>query len=294
MFPIQNDPNALNARIGLPGLRQTDNTTDRYNSSNNGNFRYQSLSSNSLSSSDTSINVDGLKTGTNYLEPGGGAKLVKSTSDQKLPDGFDRKNSFVYVNKNGQQIQAKVVQPQIQVADRKCDENRPKFKEILSSNFLVDMANAKHNYNILHNEFLSSNGQAVPDLPSRAASLNESNNSGLVQRENNGLTVINTSLTIQEPNVDMTRDHVKYINLFSMLCCWCFPLTGLISIMYARMTKKYFEKRDLIKAQRYLKRAEWMLIATFFFGFTLIAIGFAVLEHYLFKGGKSIRSPHFF
>lgn len=70
--------------------------------------------------------------------------------------------------------------------------------------------------------------------------------------------------------------------MFSLLCCWCFPFTGILSVIYARLTAKYYNMRDLKKAKRYLKYSEWMLIATFFMGFTLAACGFAYLQHYVF------------
>ena len=98
---------------------------------------------------------------------------------------------------------------------------------------------------------------------------------------------INTSLAIEEPNIEITYDHVKYINIFSILFCWCFPFTGIVSIIYARLTAKHYKLRDLNKASAYLKRSEWMLIATFFFGFTLISIFFTYMQHYVFTDLKA-------
>jgi hypothetical protein len=69
-----------------------------------------------------------------------------------------------------------------------------------------------------------------------------------------------------EDDANITKDHIKYINLFSILCCWCFPITGLIGIFYSMLTRKYYKQRDLRKAKKYLRKAEWSLILTFLFG----------------------------
>jgi len=291
MFPVNIQ------RSPLPNLRQTDNMTDRYDTNLNGNYRYQSLV-NSMSSSDSSINIDKTTNLNQLLEPGN--RLVKSTSDQKLPDD---QNAFYYVNKNGHAVKNQVSPPPQKC--KKClepeSQNSKKINEILCNHFLVELANSKSDkrYNNLQENctlIKNSEGRPVPSS-NENSSINRSNLSDgsqqLVQRENNGELVINTSLTIQEPNIELTSDHVKYINLFSILCCWCFPITGILSIIYARLTTKYYNKRDLNKAKKYLKCSEWMLIATFFFGFTLIAVGFAFMEHFFFKS-KPIRSSHFF
>lgn len=108
-----------------------------------------------------------------------------------------------------------------------------------------------------------------------------------------------TNLNIQEAatepraqavHLNITPDHVKYINLFAILCCWCFPITGVLSIIFARKTKRYYEANEMIRAKWYLNRAEWMLLLTFFFGLTLIATGFALFEVFWFKTRQS--SPH--
>ena len=69
-----------------------------------------------------------------------------------------------------------------------------------------------------------------------------------------------------DDDTNITKDHIKYINLFSILCCWCFPITGLIGIFYSMLTRKYYKQRDLRKAKKYLRKAEWSLILTFLFG----------------------------
>jgi hypothetical protein len=309
MFPI-NVNNSV--RAPLPDLRQTDNMSDRYDSNLNGNYRYQTLINASMSSSDNSLNVeksgDEKHTFKTYLEPGQLNRLVKSTSDQKLPEGHTPRNSFYYVNKNGHTVESKVSPPSSRPATKINENHFDSLKpnatnEMLCNHFLVELANSENNknaYNHLENKYeplKHSIGRSVPSMDTAngagSNSFNDSTNSSLVHRENNGELVINTSLTIQEPNIEITSDHIKYINLFSILCCWCFPITGIIGIVFARLTEKYYKLRDLNKAKKYLKRSEWMLIATFFFGFTLIAIGFAIMEHFLFKS-KPIRSSHFF
>lgn len=107
-----------------------------------------------------------------------------------------------------------------------------------------------------------------------------------------------TNLNIQEnnnnsPQVSITHDHVKYINLFAILCCWCFPITGLLTIFFARKTRHFFDDNDLIRAKWYLNRAEWMLLLTFFFGLTIIATVFAFLEAYWFKSHSSVPAGVF-
>ena len=105
-------------------------------------------------------------------------------------------------------------------------------------------------------------------------SLNEASNNSLVSREPNGEVLINTSMTIQEQSILITSDHIKYINLFNILCCWCFPFTGIPGIFFARLTKNYYNTRDLVNAKKYLKRSEWALILTFFFGKSYLFIDF--------------------
>lgn len=117
-------------------------------------------------------------------------------------------------------------------------------------------------------------GLMQPNLSSRVVTLedqdgksyDEASNNSLVSREQNGDVVINTSMTVQEQSILITSDHIKYINLFSILCCWCFPITGIVGIFFARLTKKYYNTRDLVNAKKYLKRSEWALVLTFFFG----------------------------
>lgn len=82
---------------------------------------------------------------------------------------------------------------------------------------------------------------------------------------------------------DLSYSHIKYINMFSIICCWCFPFTGIFSIVYARLAKKYYSHRDQAQAKKYLSKSEWLLILTFFFGLTIIAISLAFLDAYYVK-----------
>jgi hypothetical protein len=137
----------------------------------------------------------------------------------------------------------------------------------------------------------NSSSDAAAGTGSRGNNANGNNDdNSLVRREANGQVIINTSMTMQEPSINITDEHVKYINIFSMLCCWCFPITGLLSVYYSKLTRKYYDRRDMTKAKKYLTKSEWMLILTFFFGFTLIAVAFALLEVYLFKSDERNKS----
>jgi hypothetical protein len=47
--------------------------------------------------------------------------------------------------------------------------------------------------------------------------------------------------------------------------------------------KKYYRIQNMALAKRYLKKAEKLVLMTFFFGFTLAAICFAILQVYIFN-----------
>ena len=229
------------------------------------------------------------------------SKMVKSDSDQKIPDsGSARDLEYYYVNKNGYSSKSSLSPPPATVCETK--SKQPTIST-LDTNFLLEIYinnkgvlneeinGAKMNVNA--QERLSINNRSVPshNMNHSNNSLNISPDNTIMQRDIHGNVIINTSMAIQEPNLDISYDHVKYINLFSILCCWCFPITGIISIVYARLTKKFFNRRDLVKAKKYLDKSEWFLILTFFFGFTLISIGFCLLEFYWFKNDTS-KSPN--
>lgn len=129
----------------------------------------------------------------------------------------------------------------------------------------------------------------IHELILSISSINLSNNkenNSLMHRDSNGN--IYTNLNIQEPDsIEVQADHVKYINIFSILCCFCFPLTGIISIIFARLTKKYYTSKDMIRAKYYLNKAEWMLLLTFFCGLTIIGVVLGFLEAFWFKSNSS-------
>lgn len=278
----------------VPELRQNDNTNDRYNSnSSTGNYKYQSLINSSLSASEGSLNTSGTDNprfpNPNYMQIE--SRMVKSTSDQKIPET----SKFIYVNKNGHAVESQMSPP----TSRKANENPvkyiPKGNEVVCNAFLVELAKSgTDGYTQLNSAYQPlreerSNGRHVPAVGDDLDKSNNSSqlNNSLVTHQNNGGVRINTSFAVQEPTVQITYDHVKYINIFSLLCCWCFPFTGIFSVIYARITAKYYNMRDLDKAKKYLKMSEWFLIATFFFGFTLIAAGFAYMQHVYFTELKS-------
>lgn len=284
----------------VPNLRQTDNTNDRYNSNSaNGSYGYQKLGNSSLSTSEGSLNICEVDlppySNTNsYLHPQTGQRITKSNSDQQIPENFEPK-SFVYVNKNGL-ASNKFAATEVKKSGGDPSQLQEK-NEIVCNSFLVELAKSnKSSDNGGYKQF-KDNYQSLKDFEGKPLPLligddlnktgnDSSGNNSLVTQQSNGGVRINTSIAIGEPNIEITYDHVKYINIFSILCCWCFPITGILSVIYARITAKYYNMRDLDKAKKYLKFAEWLLIATFFFGFTLIAIGFACLQHYVFSDVK--------
>lgn len=231
--------------------------------------------------------------------------------DQKLPDSSENLSSFIYVNKNGKAVKSQVLNSPTnnsnntgrsnqQARDQMVVESEKK-NPLICTDFLLQSYNNKvDNVNELNlhsnqkkadaNTSLTSTdaqsiGRSVPSHNNYQSftTLNNSSSSSLVRRDDNGNVLINTSLTIEEPNLDINYDHIKYVNLFGILCCWCFPFTGIFAVIFSRLTKMHYIKREMGKARKYLNRAEWMLMLTFFFGFTLIAIGFAVLESFYLR-----------
>lgn len=260
-----------------------------------GNFKYTALVNRSDSEIGSVQETDEFLNSnkqSDFLNP---RKIVKSSSDQKIPD-VNKNQQYIYVNKNGYAIKSQVSPSKTNSNSKKQKATEP--KPLICTDLLLDVYKTskenlttddkKLNY---HQDCQS--GRSVPtnEQDPSLASLNLSSNS-MVQRDHTGNLIINTSLAIQEPSSEFNSDHVKYINLVSVICCWCFPLTGLLSIFFARKTKNYFENRDLIRAKKYLNRAEWMLILTFFFGCTLIAILFALMEFYWFKGNQDKMSAN--
>jgi hypothetical protein len=283
----------------VPDLRQTDNTNDRYNSNSaSGSYSYQKLGNSSLSVSEGSLNTseDHYPHPNSYLNSESGSRIIKSNSDQQIPENF-KPSSFVYVNKNGL-VSEFLSSPSKQSQTTQNSTKLLPRNEMVCNAFLVELAKSNSASDGDYKQF-KENYQSLKDFGGRPipipgmgyddlnqTSSDSSNNNSLVCQQINGGVRINTSVAIGEPSIEITYDHVKYINIFSILCCWCFPLTGILSVIYARMTAKYYNMRDLNKAKKYLKRSEGLLIATFFFGFTLIAIGFACLQHYFFSDVK--------
>jgi hypothetical protein len=245
-----------------------------------------------------------------------GSKSDTEESDQKIPDFAVAKDlEFVYVNRNGLATKSHVsITPPGPVRPKSAKINKLDMRNldsnpVICTDLILEMyknnkgvlANeineAKMNVNSQHQMDRLSVSRSVPNHNRSFNSLNLSPDNSIMQRDVRGNVMINTNMAISEPNnLDISYDHVKYINIFSFLCCWCFPLTGICSIIYARLTKKYFNRRDLVQAKKYLNKSEWFLILTFFFGFTLISIGFCVLEFYWFKNDTHKRTmyPHTF
>jgi len=259
-------------------LRQDTNRVESFGDHDT-NFKYTRLSdTTSTSSLDSSATL-----------------MVDPFDDQKLPvetGVTQNKSSFIYVNKNGF-VSENILSPSKRSLQTENTLSLNTSNPVIYDQYLVKMTKMDPNGQLTDEQ------SVTRSVPTRSSLLDDSSgndelqsNNSLVSREQNGDIVINTNLTIQEPNIEITSDHIKYINLFSMLCCWCFPITGIISIIYSRMTKRYYNSRDLVNAKKYLKRSEWSLIATFFFGFTLLAVGFAFLEAYLFDDDKRSGSSH--
>lgn len=146
--------------VVVPEVRQTDNHNEKY-SANNG-FKYQSLS-NSLSNSEGSLNMCETvneSSKKNYLNPKGG--LVKSTSDQKLPEKLSQK-SFTYVNKNGQVIRSSMPDNE-NLNENENGLETQNGQEMLCEGFLVEMAKSNNHGNLKNVEKGSKfiNARSVP------------------------------------------------------------------------------------------------------------------------------------
>ena len=206
--------------------------------------------------------------------------------DQVLPIAIDgekpKASTFFYVNKDGYILKSHItnvetattsVTPTSTATDHTSNSNSG---HILDGNNHQDKQKAASS----RNPHVS---QSVPSCSLKSLNVSCSE-LALVQRDMSGrVCAINTQIAMDEPHVEIDYDQFKYINIFSILCCWCFPFTGIFSIVFARMATNYYRTRDLVRAKKYLKKSEWMLILTFFFGFTFIAIGFAFIEAMFFK-----------
>ena len=151
--------------------------------------------------------------------------------------------------------------------------------------FLVEQTNELGEQNSAN----GANSRSVPDQENSYETGYTSNNSSLIyhnynQQQQTQPQPVNNNNRIQtrdlipngednnDDDTEITKDHIKYINLFSILCCWCFPITGLIGIFYAILTRKYYNKSDLRQAKKFLRKSEWCLILTFLFGMLIFIL----------------------
>jgi hypothetical protein len=116
-----------------------------------------------------------------------------------------------------------------------------------------------------------------PCVPTTNPSLNLSNTESTHMAEF-GRLELHASQTLQEETKDVPYEHVKYASLITVLFFWCFPCTGIPALVYARLMKNAYNVRNTLKVREYLKKTENLILATFFFGLTMIAIMFAVLQ----------------
>lgn len=192
-------------------------------------------------------------------------------NDQKLPklkQKLSKNSSFIYVNKNGY---AKLLQAD-EFKNDTIDSKINKFNKSGNEQFEIRL-NTSENHSV---PTINPNNQSISSASSSTAS-------SIVQTNTNGQVQINTSQMMNEEYIDIKPDHVKYISLIAILCCWCFPCTGIPAIIYSRLLNKFYTMHDMVRAKNYLLKSERFVLATFFFGFTLIALIFAVLEVYLFN-----------
>merc|ERR1712127_113361 len=231
--------------------------------------------------------------------------------------------SFVYVNKNGfvQQTQTQVTeQPQPQSQPK--DQNEIIEKPFYSKNKVapggvilgLDMLGGNSDNNNNKKGFLAGVGAGESNkkkkegvVPMSGASSrtticgasNGGSEKSLVHTDaSSGKCKINSKVAVDEQQMRhdkksnckgngnepvINNDHVKYINLFSVLCCWCFPITGCAAIIFSRKTRRYYDQQDMQRAKKYLVKSEWMLILTIFFGCTIVGLLFGFFETYLFK-----------
>ena len=236
---------------------------------------------------------------------------AKSNTDQKLPDHQHHnhtksKSDFFYVNKNGfvQSVKTSKKPTTTKAANRNSDmssqmKTNQNANQLICTNLILEVYKNNKDAKVEEKRMSRSEKEeeahrVVPGEmhPCRSSfsTLNESSTNSLIERDIHGNIIINTNLTLEEPHIDITYDHVRYVNIFSLLCCWCFPITGIASIIYSRLTKKFYNMRDMQQAKKYLNRAEWLLMLTFFFGLSLLALGFAFLESNIFKSVSHNRS----
>lgn len=96
-----------------------------------------------------------------------------------------------------------------------------------------------------------------------------------------------SSLTIKDAD-DLDYGHIKLVGMFAMLYCWCFPLTGIFSVIYAKLAKRQYDERNMAQAKKYLSRSQLLLFVTFVGGFLLIVLGFALLDFFYLRRDRFI------
>ncbi len=165
----------------VPQLRQTENTNDKYNSnSESGSYKYQRLINVSMSNSEGSLNVsneaDNYPYLNAYLHTETGPRLIKSTSDQQIPESSDHK--YLYVNKNGHVSQMSSSLSKPVQCNQKPSQFVPKNNEVVCSAFLVDMAKSSKINSTGYREFNNDKQNLqVPkerNVPTMANDLNKS------------------------------------------------------------------------------------------------------------------------
>jgi hypothetical protein len=197
-------------------------------------------------------------------------------SDQKLPSSGTRDCGYAFVNKNGQ-VRTKHFDQTDAKSQEQSTNNKDSFKNGLSmnrdpllSNHLLVQNNKDKGQQF--DELSISSGQKVPNQNGKTKSV-----------------IINTNHLVLDDTPpppaadDITPESIKYLNFFSFLCCWCFPFTGILAVIYSRLTKQYFETRDMPRAKKYMNKTEWFLLLTVFFGLVTIGLILAYFETFRFK-----------
>jgi hypothetical protein len=129
----------------------------------------------------------------------------------------------------------------------------------------------------------TSTSQLVPQVGSpdqctiSVSSLNISSASSKSTISNN-ITVI-----VQETSMDRTGAQIKFVSILSVLCCICFPITGIWSIFYSRKTRDLYELHEIVKARVSLSKTEYTLVVTIFLGVISLSIGLLLIELYFIR-----------
>jgi hypothetical protein len=139
--------------------------------------------------------------------------------------------------------------------------------------------------------------QLVPEMetsnnPGRQYSISSLNVSSLSSKSSlsasTSIASSNFTVVVQDATIDTTREHIKFMGVFSLLCCWCFPFTGLASIFYTRRTRLFYKSQDFVRARQALNTSEWLMLATVCFGVLSLSFGLLLLEVYVFHANKGL------